>query len=86
MTKLDRDQASIIRSLFPDEPDRWIDGIQSETLTSAEIERACDALSGEFHMNGIDENFEATEYGRLVEALLDVVNRPRLRASAGQAS
>ena len=29
-------------------------------------------------MNGIDEDYNATRYGRELEQLLDAINRPRL--------
>jgi hypothetical protein len=54
--------------------------IENNNLNFDQIEEACNLLGGEFLMNGIDENFEATSYGIEVEALLDVVNRPRLLA------
>ncbi len=42
------------------------------------IGHVCELLNGEFLMNGINEHFEATPYGKEVEAILDIVNRPRL--------
>ncbi|WSG73674.1 hypothetical protein U8P80_20030 [Rhizobium beringeri] len=57
----------------------WIAAIQAGNLSFEQIEEACDLLSGAFHMNGIDENFEPNDYGKEIEALIDVVNRPRLK-------
>ena len=57
----------------------WITAIQAGSLSFEQIEEVCELLSGEFHMHGIDESFEPNDYGREVEALIDLVNRPRLK-------
>lgn len=73
-------QIQILTKIFKeDDPAKWIVSIQNQVLNFDQIERACDLISTEFHMNGIDENFEATDYGREIENLLDVVNQPRLK-------
>jgi len=38
----------------------------------------CNLINEEFMMEGIDENFEPTQYGRDLESLLDVINRYRI--------
>ena len=38
----------------------------------------CNLINEEFMMEGIDENFEPTQYGRNLESLLDVINRSRI--------
>lgn len=38
----------------------------------------CNLINEEFMMEGIDENFEPTQYGRKLESLLDVINRSRI--------
>lgn len=78
MTRLSESQREMVRALFPGDTDHWVSRIEAGALTTEEIEWACDVLNDEFHMNGIDQNFEATEHGKNVEALLDLVNRPRL--------
>lgn len=40
--------------------------------------RLCNLINEEFMMEGIDENFEPTQYGRKLENLLDVINRSRI--------
>jgi hypothetical protein len=78
--KLTDRQKMVLAQIFKDENLECLIGkIENESLIFSEIEKACDLISGEFHMKGIDANFEANEYGVEVEALLDVVNRPRLR-------
>lgn len=73
-------QKTILTNVFKDkDASHWIAAIQAESLGFDEIEEACDLLSEEFHMNGIDESFEANDYGKEVEELIDVVNRPRLK-------
>lgn len=49
------------------------------TLLPDEIEVLCELISNEMMMNGIEETFEPNEYGKELESLLDVINRPRLR-------
>lgn len=75
----DRQKTILINVLKDHDTPLWIAKIESESLGHDRIERLCNLLSGEFHMNGIDENFEPNSHGVEVEALLDVVNRPRLR-------
>jgi hypothetical protein len=49
------------------------------TLSSSEIGMLCELISNEMMMNGIEETFEPTEYGKELELLLDAVNGQRLR-------
>lgn len=80
MTTLTDRQKAILTHVLPvNDGTGWIKRIEGEQLTMDEISSACDFLSNEFHMEGIDENFEATEYGKEVKHLLDVINAPRLK-------
>lgn len=79
--KLTALQVEILEQVFKDrDAAQWIAAIEHESLNPGQVEEACDLLSGEFHMNGIDQNFEATSYGKQIELLLDLVNRPRLHS------
>lgn len=42
------------------------------------MDRLCNLINEEFMMEGIDETFEPTQYGRKLESLLDVINRSRI--------
>lgn len=80
MTNLSILQKNILSRLFAEnDSEDWINRIEECSLSVDEIEYACDVISNEFHMEGIDENFEANNYGKELERLLDVVNYPRLR-------
>jgi hypothetical protein len=66
------------RSLLEYGNNDWIARIENGKLTSSEINLVIDALSNEFHIKGIDSNYEATLYGKEVEKVIDIVNRIRL--------
>ncbi|WP_374440005.1 hypothetical protein [Pseudomonas panipatensis] len=53
----------------------------AEDVSIDDVEELCELISNEFMMNGIEENFEPNSYGLELEALLDAVNRERLRIS-----
>lgn len=44
----------------------------------AHIDALCDLINQEFMMEGINENFEPTQYGIELENLLDAINKPRV--------
>ena len=46
-----------------------------------DVDELCELISNEFLMSGIEEDFEPNSYGLELEALLDAVNRERLRTS-----
>ncbi|WP_162979219.1 hypothetical protein [Pseudomonas aeruginosa] len=46
-----------------------------------DVDELCELISNEFMMKGIEANFEPNNYGLELEALLDAVNRDRLRIS-----
>jgi len=48
------------------------------TLPRGDIEAVCQAINNEYLMKGIKEDYTPSEYGRELEDLLDVVNRPRI--------
>jgi hypothetical protein len=78
--KLTYSQIEIINQVFKilDVP-AFIRRFENNELSHAEIEECCLALNDEFLLNGIDEEFEANAYGKQIEDLLDIINRPRLR-------
>ena len=53
--------------------------LENGRLTVAEIEELCTLINNELLMEGILPSFEPNAYGLELEALLDVVNRPRIR-------
>ena len=78
--KLTYSQIELINQVFKtlDVP-AFIRRLENSELSHAEIEECCLVLNDEFLLNGIDEEFEATAYGKQIEYLLDIINRPRLR-------
>jgi hypothetical protein len=57
---------------------RLLDQVLSSTLPKSDIETVCQMINDEYLMKGIKEDYTPNEYGRELEELLDVVNRPRL--------
>lgn len=57
---------------------RLFDHVLSGTLSKSDIEAVCQLINDEYLMNGINEDYGPNEYGRQLEELLDVVNRPRI--------
>jgi hypothetical protein len=55
-----------------------LDRAISGTLPRGKIEIVCQTINDEFLMKGIKEDYTPNEYGRELEGLLDVVNRPRI--------
>ena len=53
--------------------------LENGRVTVADIGELCTLINNEFLMEGILPNFEPNAYGLELEALLDVVNRPRIR-------
>ncbi len=52
----------------------------SNSLAKCDIEEVCGIIYGEYGMHGLlDEDYNPNEYGRELEELLDVINRPRLK-------
>jgi hypothetical protein len=77
--KLTNSQIKIVNKVFPDvDLQIFIYRVEKSELSHAEIDEACLALNDEYLLNGIDEEFEATDYGKEIEDLIDIVNRPRL--------
>ena len=78
--KLTNRQIEIVKKVFlGDNFNSFIIRIERNELHLQEIEEACLVLNKEFLMNGIDEEFEATSYGKEIEDVIDIINRPRLR-------
>jgi len=61
------------------EKKQFIEYALSNSLARNDIEIVCQMINSEFLMNGINKDYSPTEYGRELEGLLDVINRPRLR-------
>ncbi len=76
--KLTEQHQGIMQSIFGHDAAKWIERVEGERLTFPQIEYVCSKLLADFHMNGIDANFEANSYGKTIEDLIDIVNRPRL--------
>ena len=52
---------------------------QLGTATSDEVDILCEVINDDFLVKGIDDDFEANDYGKEMELLLDAVNTVRLR-------
>jgi hypothetical protein len=56
-----------------------VENLLNRGLSSHETDELIDVIFKEFLMSGIEENFEPNTYGLELEALLDAVNRMRLK-------
>ena len=75
-------QKAIVNSLRlkgSEESQNMLGELENGRLTMADIEELCTLINDEFMMEGILPSFEPNMYGRELEALLDVVNRARIR-------
>ncbi|MFP6562461.1 hypothetical protein WJ542_29790 [Paraburkholderia sp. B3] len=54
------------------------ENLENGYIDPKDIEWVCGIINDEFMMKGIQLNFEPNDYGRELENLLDVINRPRL--------
>lgn len=80
--KLTEQQKAIVNSLRlkgPAESQNMLGELENGRVTVADIDELCTLINNEFLMEGILPNFEPNAYGLELEALLDVVNRPRIR-------
>ncbi len=84
-TSLSDRQKEIIERLFRDgSAQDVIQKVLNEELSFSEIENVINVIHREFSLHGLLPNYEPNEYGRKLEALLDIVNRPRLAPKADQ--
>ena len=51
----------------------------SVALPSESIQRLCELINDEYLLNGVEKDYVPNSYGAELEAILDVVNRPRTR-------
>ena len=75
-------QKAIVNSLRlkgSEESQNMLGELENGRVTVADIDELCTLINNEFLMEGILPNFEPNAYGLELEALLDVVNRARLR-------
>lgn len=56
-----------------------LENLDKGDIEPENIEPVCGIINEEYMMKGIEPSFEPNDYGRELEGLLDVVNRPRLR-------
>jgi hypothetical protein len=76
-------QKAILNSLLlkgSEKSQNMLGELENGRLTMANIEELCTLINDEFMMEGILPSFEPNMYGRELEALLDVVNRARIRS------
>jgi len=76
-------QRAIVKSLRlrgSEESQNVLGALENEKLIVADIEVLCTLINDEFMMEGVLPNFEPNAYGLELEALLDVVNRTRIRS------
>ncbi|RUD93114.1 hypothetical protein [Pseudomonas aeruginosa] len=75
------EQASLLRTIFSNKSSsslELIDRLLAGEVTRSERLFICELINEEFCETGLDENGEPTKRGFVLEALLDVVNRPNL--------
>lgn len=80
--ELTKQQKAIINSLRlkgSKESQNMLGELENGRVTAADIDELCTLINNEFLMEGMLPNFEPNAYGLELEALLDVVNRPRIR-------
>ena len=81
--ELTEQQKTIVKSLClksSDDSQKILGELEKGRLTMADIEELCTVINNEFMMEGILPNFEPNAYGLELEALLDIVNRARIRS------
>jgi hypothetical protein len=62
-----------------DKDDKYIlDKSINGSLKNIEIETVCRVINDEYLMRGVEKDYRPNGYGRELEELLDVINRPRL--------
>jgi hypothetical protein len=82
-TTLSDRQKEIVKSLFSNgTAQSVIQKVLTEQLSFSEIENVVNIIHREFSMHGLLPNYEPNEYGLELEALLNIVNRPRLARRA----
>ncbi|WP_421759446.1 hypothetical protein [Devosia sp.] len=77
-TQLANYQKKILRKCLGASSAEWIGKIADGSISDSDAEFLIDKLSEEFHLQGIDKNWEATRYGKEVWSVVDLVNGPRL--------
>ena len=50
----------------------------NDTLPRGDIEAVCQTINDEYLMKGIKKDYAPNAYGRELEDLIDIVNRPRI--------
>jgi hypothetical protein len=75
-------QKTIVKALLlkgSEESKNMLGELENGRLAIADIEKLCTLINDEFLMEGILPSFEPNAYGLELEALLDIVNRARIR-------
>ena len=79
LTERQRDIVHHLRDKATGQKRQLLEDVLNNSLAKNDIETVCGILHGEHMMHGLrDEKFNPNEYGRELEELLDVINRPRL--------
>ena len=47
-------------------------------LPKNDIEAVCQIINNEYLMRGINESYSPNDYGKELESLIDIINRPRI--------
>lgn len=85
-TNLSNRQEEIIAKLYGTaSAPSLVQRILTEQLAVAEIEDVSLRINEEFLTHGLGLDYEPNEYGLELDALLEIVNRPRLRQGADKA-
>lgn len=67
-----------LRDLATEHEKELLDQILNDKLSLGDIQAVCLLINREYLMKGINSDYSPNGYGRELEKLLDVVNRPRL--------
>jgi hypothetical protein len=68
----------ILREKADQENKHLLDRAIRGSLPVSDTEAVCQIINDEFLMKGIKEDYTPNEYGRELESLLDLINRPRI--------
>jgi hypothetical protein len=74
-------QIQILRSLRDNASGgnkQLFDQVLSGALPRSDIETICHKINDEYLMKGIKEDYSPNEYGRELEGLIDLINKPRI--------
>ena len=79
LTERQREILQQLRDKTTGQKRELLENVLNNSLANSDMEKVCLIINGEFLMHGIlDEKYNPNEYGRELEEMLDVINKPRL--------